>query len=377
MIVEHHRSLLPLRRASAGAGRRRPAARSRRRPSWPSARGAGAWPSTRLRAPTAGCRRSPGNLAPPCPSRQTRYAPRAGPGSCTASPSAAAAPWAGTSPSCVIVLVGVVGIVFTVRDNEDAGERRRCRRTRPPASCGDHWHAALDVEHLRRVALRPPEFETVADNPACAPGIHTHGDGVIHIHPFIARPRPATTPRSGSSSATAAGACRRTRSTRGRGRRPTPRRRSGRTATRARCRRATRARRASCAGRSTARSATGNPADYKLAGRRRRSPIAFLPEGRGDRLRRASRAARPSSDSADPSEPDRHADARARRRPPCRDHRHAAAGVDDGDHDRAATPRREGGRPRRRRGHPAAAAHVHHAEAAAARSPTSRSSSAS
>ena len=57
---------------------------------------------------------------------------------------------------------------------------------RPPAGTGDaaapvafedHWHAAFGVYVCDGFLPPAPEFESAA-------GIHTHGDGVIHIHPF-------------------------------------------------------------------------------------------------------------------------------------------------------------------------------------------------
>ena len=49
---------------------------------------------------------------------------------------------------------------------------------------GDHWHAALGVNVCGEWLPAPATFETAADNPNVRVGIHTHGDGFIHIHPF-------------------------------------------------------------------------------------------------------------------------------------------------------------------------------------------------
>ncbi|HEY8527307.1 MAG TPA: hypothetical protein VIL48_20225 [Acidimicrobiales bacterium] len=46
-----------------------------------------------------------------------------------------------------------------------------------PVVLEDHWHAAFGVYVCDRFLPNPPDF----DSPH---GIHTHGDGVIHIHPF-------------------------------------------------------------------------------------------------------------------------------------------------------------------------------------------------
>ena len=42
----------------------------------------------------------------------------------------------------------------------------------------DHWHAAFAIE------VCGTELEPLQDGPTDVQGIHTHGDGLIHIHPF-------------------------------------------------------------------------------------------------------------------------------------------------------------------------------------------------
>ena len=46
-----------------------------------------------------------------------------------------------------------------------------------PGSIGDHWHASYQVYICGE---RQPDF------PPWESGVHTHGDGIIHIHPFEA-----------------------------------------------------------------------------------------------------------------------------------------------------------------------------------------------
>ena len=48
----------------------------------------------------------------------------------------------------------------------------------------DHWHEAIAVNYCGTWEGPPPTFETVANNPNVRAGIHTHGDGFIHIHPY-------------------------------------------------------------------------------------------------------------------------------------------------------------------------------------------------
>src|SRR4029079_18385354 len=44
----------------------------------------------------------------------------------------------------------------------------------------DHWHAAYGVNLCGVWQPAIPEWESVA-------GLHTHGDGLFHIHPFTSR----------------------------------------------------------------------------------------------------------------------------------------------------------------------------------------------
>jgi hypothetical protein len=50
----------------------------------------------------------------------------------------------------------------------------------------DHWHEALGVNICGQWLAAPATFEDVADQPGVRSGLHTHGDGFIHIHPFAA-----------------------------------------------------------------------------------------------------------------------------------------------------------------------------------------------
>jgi hypothetical protein len=85
----------------------------------------------------------------------------------------------------VIAVVGVALLVWTV-----AGRRSEAVAAPRPGNpttgeAGDHWHASLDVYMCNEWLTTPaPEFETKADSPDVRVGIHSHGDGLIHIHPF-------------------------------------------------------------------------------------------------------------------------------------------------------------------------------------------------
>ena len=70
----------------------------------------------------------------------------------------------------VIVLLGVALIAFAAND-------RKTEATLAPEVNKDHWHAAFGIDICGKFQPAPPTFESPI-------GLHTHGDGVIHIHPF-------------------------------------------------------------------------------------------------------------------------------------------------------------------------------------------------
>lgn len=73
-----------------------------------------------------------------------------------------------------IIVAGVLLVVFA-REERDATAAPRFGATAPP---GDHWHAAYNVVVCGTV--QPGLNDAKPDTS----GIHSHGDGVIHIHPF-------------------------------------------------------------------------------------------------------------------------------------------------------------------------------------------------
>jgi hypothetical protein len=74
----------------------------------------------------------------------------------------------------LVVLLGL-GLIIYARNNNQAAA------TTPPV-LGDHWHAAYGVYVCGSFL---PSFTKGLDPNAADPlGIHSHGDGVIHIHPF-------------------------------------------------------------------------------------------------------------------------------------------------------------------------------------------------
>ena len=88
-----------------------------------------------------------------------------------------------------VVIVGVVLVIFT-RSNDTSSAGTGPPRAANPATGepGDHWHSYLGVNICGAVARpRSPAFETPvgAASGVQNAGIHSHGDGLIHTHPFV------------------------------------------------------------------------------------------------------------------------------------------------------------------------------------------------
>lgn len=83
-------------------------------------------------------------------------------------------PWGWYSLISAVVILGVALVVVSRDDTLDRiGERSTERPT-----TNDHWHAAYGFYFCDQFS--PP----LADNGRDPLGVHTHGDGVIHVHPF-------------------------------------------------------------------------------------------------------------------------------------------------------------------------------------------------
>jgi len=82
----------------------------------------------------------------------------------------------------LIVVLGIVGIVVFRGGTSSAEPPQPANQATDEP--GDHWHAALAVNICGEWIEPIAEFEQVHDNPNVRPGIHTHGDGFIHVHPF-------------------------------------------------------------------------------------------------------------------------------------------------------------------------------------------------
>jgi hypothetical protein len=69
-----------------------------------------------------------------------------------------------------IVVVGVAGVALSRGGGDSTADG-------PGAKIGDHWHATLGVNLCGTWQANLPQYEA-------ATGIHSHGDGFMHIHPF-------------------------------------------------------------------------------------------------------------------------------------------------------------------------------------------------
>ncbi len=92
-----------------------------------------------------------------------------------------ARPWGWYSAMAVVALLGVTGVVSSRAERQAALNPIKSEKPRPPEPSkrfpGDHWHAAYGVYLCDRFL---PAIQSDRD----PQGIHTHNDGIIHIHPF-------------------------------------------------------------------------------------------------------------------------------------------------------------------------------------------------
>jgi hypothetical protein len=84
----------------------------------------------------------------------------------------------------VVVAAGIALIVLSLHSSSSSAGVRPQPADPTTGVPGDHWHTAFGVNICGQWLPNPPTFETAADNPNVRVGIHTHGDGYIHIHPY-------------------------------------------------------------------------------------------------------------------------------------------------------------------------------------------------
>jgi hypothetical protein len=86
-----------------------------------------------------------------------------------------------------VIIVGVVAVILVRGGGDSAGSGPPRAVDQASNEPGDHWHTAFQVNICGEWLTAQPQFEKPADNPnqAANVGIHTHGDNLIHTHPFV------------------------------------------------------------------------------------------------------------------------------------------------------------------------------------------------
>ncbi len=85
----------------------------------------------------------------------------------------------------VIVVAGALGVMLARSNNQANADKPPLMANAATGQPGDHWHAYLGIDICGEWLPNAPAFEARADNPSVNAGIHSHGDGLIHIHPFV------------------------------------------------------------------------------------------------------------------------------------------------------------------------------------------------
>jgi len=74
----------------------------------------------------------------------------------------------------LVVVLGVFLVAFS--RNQELNKGQQAAQV-PPKINQDHWHSSFSVYICDHFMPNVPLFESIN-------GIHTHGDGVIHVHPY-------------------------------------------------------------------------------------------------------------------------------------------------------------------------------------------------
>jgi hypothetical protein len=90
-------------------------------------------------------------------------------------------PWGWYSALAMVVILGAFLVISSRNERLNADNPLTADKPRAAAPdkefAGDHWHAAYGIYVCDKFA---PDIQTDRD----PNGIHTHNDGIIHIHPF-------------------------------------------------------------------------------------------------------------------------------------------------------------------------------------------------
>ncbi len=82
-------------------------------------------------------------------------------------------PW--ITAGVIVVILGIIVIAFS-RDSSDDVQ---------PIANQDHWHAPIGFNVCGEWLSNAPEFSLQAGSSSLRAGVHSHGDGLMHIHPFV------------------------------------------------------------------------------------------------------------------------------------------------------------------------------------------------
>jgi hypothetical protein len=81
-----------------------------------------------------------------------------------------------TVTTVIVVLIGVLLIVVSYSDRQD--------EVAVAPRINDHWHAYLGINVCGQWLPASPEFHNRASETGLQAGLHSHGDGLMHLHPF-------------------------------------------------------------------------------------------------------------------------------------------------------------------------------------------------
>ena len=87
-----------------------------------------------------------------------------------------------------VVIVGIVAIVLTRSGSSDnISNAHPLAANQTTGVAGDHWHTYLGVNICGEWLNPAPAFEKAFESQSALAnaGIHSHGDGLIHTHPFV------------------------------------------------------------------------------------------------------------------------------------------------------------------------------------------------
>ena len=87
-----------------------------------------------------------------------------------------AKPWVWYLVMGIVVVLGTAGVVFSREQRRDVLASDPSNEA--PKANVDHWHAAYGIYLCNEFV---PDIQDQTD----PKGIHTHADGIIHIHPFV------------------------------------------------------------------------------------------------------------------------------------------------------------------------------------------------